>query len=437
MQELQSNKMNRSPLWICACVIAVVSSALSQPVHAQRMVAITGATIETATKEGAIDDATLLIKDGKIEAIGTDVEIPVAAQIVDAAGKTILPGIVDPYYVVTIGRNTQASTQRTIVFRGRVFVIGGGAPAIATTFAKVVDGLDSSKVDWTPAIRSGVTSFHVVTGGYAQSLLARPNGPGHDGEVAISKPDANVLVTVSNDTKSLDVLRKNLKPASTSSSSRSSAQRPVSTSGGRPSAEAIRAAMAARAAAAASSSPTAKLWASVRDGKMPVFVNVNNASAILHADAILDEYPKAKVALVASGPNVYSTLASLEPKRYTVILPPAIDRRPNSADRINMPRMLSEKKIGFALSLSLGQSDFRVNQPTPLFGVGMLIRAGLNRQDAIKALTIEPAKLIGMDKEVGSLEVGKKADLLVFGEDPFSATAEIEQIYVSGELVNE
>ncbi|HBE68997.1 MAG TPA: hypothetical protein DDW52_12685 [Planctomycetaceae bacterium] len=433
MRQLLSDKMNRRPRWACASVLAVVSSVLCQPAWAQRMLAITGATVETATKAGAIEDATILIKDGKIGAIGRDVDIPVAAQVVDATGKTILPGIVDPYYVVTIGRNSQASAQRTIVFRGRVFVIGGGAPAIATTFAKVADGLDSTKVDWTPAIRSGVTSFHVVTGGYAQSLLARPAGEDADSEVAISKSAANVLVTVSNDTKSLDVLRKNLK----TTSGRSTTQRPVSTSGGRPSAAAIRAAMAARASAAASASPTASLWASVRDGKMPVFVNVNNASAVLHADAIVDEFPKAQVALIASGPNVYSTLAALEPKRYTVILPPAIDRRPNSADRINMPRMLSEKKIKFALSLSLGQSDFRVNQPTPLFGVSMLIRAGLDRQDAIKALTIEPAKLIGMEKEVGSLEVGKKADLLVFGEDPFSATADIEQIYVSGELVNE
>lgn len=393
------------------CLVALpIFLAASGGLFAQGTLALTGATIETASKAGTLENATILIKNGEIAGVGSDVEIPVSAQIVDASGKTIIPGIVDPYYVVSIGRNTTQAAPRTIVFNGRVFTIGGGRPSIATTFAKVSDGLDLKGVNWQPAIRSGITTFHVVTGGYAQSMVASPvQDSASWPAVGKVESDGCILVTVSNDTKSLDVLRKNLKP-------------PASRSPGTPSTTA---------------SAIATQWATVRDGKSPVFVNVNNASAILHAEAILVEYPKAKTALVANGPNVFSALESLDAKRYTVVLPPSIDRVPNSTNRVNVAKLLADKKINFVLSLSLGQSDFRAQQSTPLFGPAMLIRAGLDRQTTIRALTIQPAKLIGLDKKVGSLEVGKQANFVVFGEDPFSATASIEQVYVSGEPVNE
>ncbi|GAB5404116.1 MAG: hypothetical protein Aurels2KO_23470 [Aureliella sp.] len=405
----------------CVLCLGILSATLAFTGEAmgQRMLAITGATIETATDKGALENATILIKDGKIERIGTEVEIPVSARLVDATGKTILPGIVDPYYVVTIDRNVAAATTRTVVFNGRVFRIGGGTPSIATTFAKISDGLDPRRIDWNPAIRSGITTLHVVAGGYSQSLFAAPASDSDStSPVTVVDTSGQLLVTVSNSTKSLDVLRKNLTPPS----SRTASSRPTSSTASRTTRPA---------------SPTAALWTAIREGKAPLFVNTNSSAAILHADAILEKHPKAKIALIADGPNVLNTLEKLDPKRYTVVLPPSIDRVPNSANRMNIARVLTEKGISVALSLSLGQSDFRAHQSTPLFGAAMLIRSGLDRQATIRSLTIEPAKLIGLEKRVGSIEVGKQANLIVFGQDPFSATASIEQIYVSGEQIDD
>ncbi len=425
--------------------IAALCLLPTSPVIAQRTLAIVGATIETASDKGTLKDATLLINDGKIEAIGNDVKIPVSAQIVDATGKTITPGFVDPYYVVTIGSETQATETRTIVFNGRVFTIGGGSPSVSTAFAKVANGLDLSSVNWLPACRSGITTFHVVAGGYAQSLIAKPvSNSKSEAEVEVQNPNGKVLVTVSNETKSLDVLRNNLKPADSPSGSRISpsmlaalAAR-AAASGGRPiTVGPPTGSSASPPSSSSSNSPTTALWSEIRDGKAPLFVNVNNASAILHADAILAKSPKVKIALIASGTNVYSVLENLDAKRYTVILPPTIDRKPNSADRVNVAKLLTDKDVNVVFSLSLGQSDFQVHQPTPLFGPAMLVRAGLERKAALHALTIGPAKLLGLEKEVGSLEVGKQANLVVFDDDPFSVTAGIEQVYISGAPINE
>ncbi|MCA9127263.1 MAG: amidohydrolase family protein [Planctomycetales bacterium] len=419
--------------------------------YAQRTLAITGATVETVSDKGALDSATILIQDGKIAAIGPEIQIPISAQIIDARGKTILPGIVDPYFVVTIGRNTPAATTRTVVFNGRTFTIAGGAPSIATEFAKVGDGLDIGSVNWQPALRSGITTFHVVSGGYAQSLFARAAIVSQDEtDVEVLEPNGRLLVTASNETKSLDVLRNNLKPADSRGGGRGAAQGPTMGSrggSGRPGSGGpgtggpIAGRGTGRSSGASGGptggSPTSTLWNDVRDGRAPIFINVNNASAILHTDAILNSYPKARIALVASGADVFSTLENLDKERYTVILPPTMDRKPNSAERINVPRLLSEKKIRFAFSLSLGQSDFQVHQPTPLLGLSMLIRAGLDRQQALRALTLEPAKLLGIDRQVGSLEVGKRADFVIFDDDPFSVNAGIEQVFIAGEASHE
>lgn len=394
--------------------------------NAQRLVAITDVCIETAGKAGTIESGTVLIRDGKIAEVGTDVKVPISAQLIDGNGLTVMPGIVDPYFVVPIARNTSAAAVRTVVFQGRTFTIGGGSPAIATTFAKVADGLDISKVNWNIARRSGITTLHVVTGGYAQSMLAQMAAQ----DVSLLKNEGKLLVAVTNDTTSLNVLRGGLKPSKPSGSS----ARPNS---GRPSGS----------SSSSASSPTASLWKEVTQGKSPVFVNANNASAMLHVaniyndstsqDSDSKESSQAKLAIIASGSNTFLVQDSILPKSNTLILSPSIDLIPNTAYRINVPKLLTDKKIEFAFSLSLGQSDFSILQDTPLFGVAMLVRGGLDRQQAIRALTLVPAKLLGLDSEVGSIEVGKKANLVLFDGDPFDTTTSINQVLVEGVEVYE
>ena len=60
------------------------------------MIAIKGGKIITIT-QGVIEDGVILVEDGKITAIGKDVAIPEGAQVVDAAGKTVMPGLIDAH----------------------------------------------------------------------------------------------------------------------------------------------------------------------------------------------------------------------------------------------------------------------------------------------------------------------------------------------------
>ena len=150
-----------------------------------------------------------------------------------------------------------------------------------------------------------------------------------------------------------------------------------------------------------------------------------------------DKAPAARLVAVGSGGDWYQTMDLLKNRKLTVVLPPRLDTHPQNRDRVNVPRLLGDSGVEFVFSLSTGQTDYRAMQHNPLFPVSMLIKSGLTRQQALEALTIGPAKLLGLDKETGTIEVGKRADLVVFDADPFEASAGVQQVFIAGKTAYE
>ena len=72
-----------------------------------------------------------------------------------------------------------------------------------------------------------------------------------------------------------------------------------------------------------------------------------------------------------------------------------------------MAKLVEAAKLPYAFSLTVSGSGFRESQDTPLFSVAMLVKTGLTRQAALKALTLTPATMLGINNQVGSLEAGK------------------------------
>ncbi|MCI0658774.1 MAG: amidohydrolase family protein [Acidobacteria bacterium] len=63
------------------------------------------------------------------------------------------------------------------------------------------------------------------------------------------------------------------------------------------------------------------------------------------------------------------------------------------------------------------------------------MRYGLSREDALKAITLNPAWILGVDDRVGSLDVGKDADIAIFSKDPFDIYTRVEKTLVDGKVV--
>ena len=191
----------------CIAILFAFALVTESKCFAQRTLAIRGAKLETISKAGVIEDGVILIRDGKIEAIGKDVKIPLATQVIDAKGKTIIPGIVDPYYVVTVGRDSQAGESRSIVVRGQTVTLPGGPQSSSTSFTRIADSIDLESIDWKAARRNGITTMQLVVSGYGQSAIAQSTAKA----AQIVNADGKLLVTVTNATQSLDVLRNGLK----------------------------------------------------------------------------------------------------------------------------------------------------------------------------------------------------------------------------------
>ena len=397
---------------LLACVgIAVAASSA----HAEDVVAYRNATIETVGKEGRIEGGTVVIRDGKIDAVGKDVDIPNNAKIVDASGHTIMPAVVDPYFPISMS-GSAASAVRTITIGGRTFRVGGGSPVVSSAFTRIADNLDPLVLKTPQKLQSrvGVGFANLVTRGYGQAAHARIHP--EDVENSIISGDGYLYAAVTNSTRSLDLLRKNLGLNATASKSSTTSRSSSSSK---------------------STSPTAKLWAEVKDGKKPVIINVNSAAAILHVLKALEKNDKVKLAMVATGPHIYETFDAIKKrKNLTLIVRPGLDTAPRSRDRINVPKMLADAKVNFVFSISLNSSVPQMTD-TPMFPLAMLVKTGLKRDKAISALTLEPAKVLGLEKTLGSIEKGKKANMIFVDGDPLDMSTRVQKVLVEGKTVYE
>ncbi|CAA9304074.1 MAG: hypothetical protein AVDCRST_MAG40-551, partial [uncultured Gemmatimonadaceae bacterium] len=138
-----------------AAVTAALALAAGAAPLAAQTVAITGGTVYPVSGP-KIANGTVLIRDGKIVAVGANVSVPAGAERVDATGKWVTPGLVN------------AATQLGVVEVGAVAetrdASARGREAVAASF-KVSDGLNPASVLIAPARNEGVTSVVVVPRG--------------------------------------------------------------------------------------------------------------------------------------------------------------------------------------------------------------------------------------------------------------------------------
>ena len=406
------NILSTSICWLVA--IAIVTMIADGRTQAQT-VAYTNATIETIAKAGALENATMVVSDGKIIEVGTDVEIPDDARVVSMAGKTIMPGIVDPYHVY---KTSGASNVRTVVFRGRTFTIPGGGPFSAGPFVRVGQYFDPFNLNFNPAKRTGITTANLVTDGRGLSAFA--NLTEETTAEMLFQESGLMFAKVTNQTAALDVIRKPLEPPKSKSTKKKTTTSDDKEKKLTP-AEEIK-----------------KLWEAVREGKAPLFVNVNNEAAVAYLLQFAKKQEKLKLVLVATGPNLYQSLDQIKKnENVTVVLQPGIDRVPFSADLMNVSQMLAEQEIPFCISMSLSKSQLSASQDDPMFPVAMLVKTGLDRKVALKSITMKPAELMGIEKTHGSLEKDKHADFLVFDGDPLKTGSRLQQVFLNGKKIHE
>lgn len=408
--------------------------------------ALTNARIETVTK-GTIERGTVVIRDGVIEAVGASVTPPADARVVDLSGKTLAPAFID--LTSSLGLPQPAAG------RG-----GGGRGGVPAELAFLL----GPQPDTTTEVRIvGLEPDRVV----AEELRLSAN----DARTSRDQGIGAVLVAPS---RGLFRGLSALVPMRDDTASRWIVKTPVALHVGYqtvPGAypgnllgviayqrqafyDAQRHALVmdrykANPRGMPRTAHNAELEALVPvvKGEMPAFIAANAENEILRALALAKEFNiKVTVVGAVEGFRAINALKSARPPVVTVDFPtpaqttgwqyqfatrrdPADSAaRTAAATRIieGNAAALNNAGIKFALaSGGLAAGTFMEN-------VRKAIAAGLPRQVALEALTIRAAEAAGVDAQLGSIETGKIANLLVVQGEPLTATARLESVYVDG-----
>ncbi len=166
---------------------------------------------------------------------------------------------------------------------------------------------------------------------------------------------------------------------------------------------------------------------SIKENRIPVFLDASSVRQIQVALSLQKEFDLDAVLLHAdSGARV---VPAIKESGMAVILSPL--GISDSIEYLSTPAKFAEAGVPFAFASDsplTGESYLRLSAT-------LSMRYGLSREKALRALTLSAAEILGVSKEVGSLEMGKLADLVVFDGDPLDLSSDILLVMVGGKVV--
>jgi imidazolonepropionase-like amidohydrolase len=386
--------------------------------------ALVGGTVHTVT-QGDITNATVLVDSGRIAAVGAGLAVPAGATVIDCAGKHVYPGF--------ISANTQLGLIEIQTIEGAddTRETGNLNPNIR---AEVMFNPDS---DLLPVTRlNGITSALVIPGGgaiHGTSALMHLDGWTQE-DMTLRAP-----VALHVDWPATGPVRSFGPPA------------------GPPDADALKASTAAvqairdafadaRAYETARTAEAAKgiprhdadaKWDAMRRvvrGEVPVFFHANSAAQIRGVLDFVDEQ-KLAGAVIVGGRDAVPFAADLKARDIAVIVGgvqvlPARRYEPYD-EAFTLPARLAAAGVRFCISDGGGGFGAANARNLP-FHAGLAAAFGLSRDEALKSVTLYPARILGVADRLGSIEPGKLADLQVTDGDPLEDATHCEKVFIGG-----
>ena len=399
--------MKRKHLYMALALAGLVSAPAFADTYA-----IIGGTVYTLASAGKIEHGTVIIKDGKIIAVGADVAIPAGAKRIDASGKMVTPGIIDPESVFGLDEvdavsQTQDSTLTSTHFTASFDPTAGINPRSMVIPVNRVEGVTRAVI--APGNNSSilqglgsVISLDGVQGYVLKDPVALFVTLGEAGQKTAGGARAAALMN----------LREALQDAKDYAANRAAYDK------------------AGRRAYSLSRADLEALQPALK-GEMPVVVQVDRASDIEAISALAAQF-KLKL-VVSGGAEAWMVADELAKARVPVILNPTRDL-PEAFESLGAEFQDAVKlqKAGVLIAFEVGDThkSWNVRQ----YG-GIAVSNGLPWLEAVKAMTVNPARIYGLDKGVGTLEPGKDADLVVWSGDPLELSSFADQVFIRGKAI--
>ena len=425
-------------MMVSVVVLLQAVNALGPNAVAAQVVAITGGTVHPISGP-PVEGATVLIRDGDIVAVGTDVSIPGGAQVVDATGHHVIPGLVDAmsYYGISgsdLNETTAPSTPhlRAIEAYYPFGSFGDGEPPDAPRSQDLLMG--------------GVTTHYIapadatVIGG--QGAVVKAAAPSFD-DLVLREPAA-IDMTIGQ--RPANTFRENNQSPGTRMAviahlrqqllSAQEYQARVDAWNARPESE-----------RSSSQPPSRDLGLEalglLLKGEIPARIQANRTTEIREALELAEEFGfRLILDSGISAPAVASELVSagvpvvLGPISHPFVSGEEIPDRDEypSPDEHRASR-LQDAGVDYAIasfSRSFGSLGPAGSGKWLLLDAAMAAGYGLSEAQVLRAITLSPAEILGVQDRIGSLEPGKDADVVILDGPPLSVTSWVERVFVDG-----
>jgi imidazolonepropionase-like amidohydrolase len=391
------------------------------------MKAIINATIFCPVN-GLIKNGTILF-DKKIEAIGKDVEIPSKTKTIDAKGKFVVPGFID------------AHTHQGL-FDGSIGWAGSDGNEMTKATTPEVRGIDSFNpaepslkeviIGGVTAINTGPGSGNVISG---EAFVVKPIGSGVVDDMIVKAP-SGLKVAFGENPKRVhgtekrtpstrmgvaSVLRNSLVEAQNHMRELEAYLEKVKT--------------AEEKGEAPPAPPKRDLGLEtiirVLKREIPLHAHAHRADDIATVIRIAKEF-NIEVVLIhcTEGHKIAKFIAK---SKFPAVVGPTMYwvSKPETRERgFETAVILNKAKVKVALQTdSLTPMNY-----FPILPMSV-IKEGMSREDALKCITINPAEILGIEDRVGSLEVGKDADIVLWSGHPFEFYSKVEQVFINGQNI--
>lgn len=395
-----------SGLWPLALVaqLSLVAGAEAQTI------AITGGRVHPVSSP-VIENGTVLIRGGRIVAVGADVTIPSDATRIDATGKWVTPGIVN--VATTLGVVEIGAVEETVDTPAQ-----GRGDAI-TASHKVWEGFNANSPLIQVTRNDGITTVGVVPGGGlvgGQAAMVNLS----DGNLSDMLLQAPIAMTADIGSKGQQIggtraevlqrLRDLLADTREYVRRRADYER-----------------NATRAFAARRGDLEAMI--PVLQGRLPLVIDANRASEIESALNLASEFSLRIV--ISGGAEAWMVAEKLVSARVPVIVG-ALNNIPGSFATLGARQENAAllQKAGARVLINGGADGF--NARNVRFEAGVAVAFGMPWAEALRAVTLGPAEAFGLSDRIGSLQAGREANVVVWSGDPFEPLTRAEKVFVRG-----
>jgi imidazolonepropionase-like amidohydrolase len=393
------------------------------------MKAITNATILDPVK-GLIEGGTIIFDGKKIHSVGKAAKVPKSAEVIDGAGKYIVPGFIDAH-------------SHQGLFDGTIGWAGSDGNEMTKPVAPEMRGIDSFNPN-DPALKEvlqgGVTTINTGPGSgnviSGEALVVKPIGSQIVDDMVVLSP-SGLKVAFGENPKRIHGAGEKRTPSTRMGIA--ALLRKALTDGQNYldswKVFGINVKEAKKDGKATPKPPQRDLGmetiAKVLKREIPLHAHSHRADDIATVVRIADEF-KLRVVIIhcTEGHKIAGLLAK---KKIPAVVGPTLiwASKPETRER-SFDTVIKLNDAGVKVAL---QTD----SLTPMNYFPLLpmyaIKYGMSKEDALKCVTINPAEILGLEKRIGSLEPGKDADIIIWSDHPFEFYSKVERAFINGKEV--